>query len=110
TPLGMKRPLAEIVSCWQECVPLSRKWRTELSMKISVDLSGNKRLLQVVGVGPKGSSCGAEHFFEVRLTDLDGNVPEGVPDPLAGPLRYDEAMAAAERLAAENGLRLANEL
>ena len=54
--------------------------------KVSVDPAGNKRVLQVVGVGPKEPSARAEHFFEVRLTDLAGNVPEGIRDPLDGPL------------------------
>lgn len=75
-------------------------------LKILVDPAGNKRALLVIGVGPNSASPGAELFFTVRLTDVDGNVPDGIPDPLTEPLPYDEALAAAERLAAERGLRL----
>ena len=77
--------------------------------KVSVDPAGNKRVLQVVGVGPKEPSARAEHFFEVRLTDLAGNVPEGIRDPLDGPLPDQEAMAAAKRRAAEFDLRAVEE-
>jgi hypothetical protein len=80
-----------------------------LPRKVSVDPAGNKRVLQVVGVGPKEPSARAEHFFEVRLTDLAGNVPEGIRDPLDGPLPYEEAMAAAKRRAAEFDLRAVEE-
>jgi hypothetical protein len=75
-----------------------------VATKISVDPAGNKRVLLVVGVGPKAQDV-AEHLFVVRLTDLEGNVPDGIPDPLTRPLKHDAAVAAAERLAVEYGLR-----
>jgi hypothetical protein len=80
-----------------------------MTLTVIVNREGTRRLLTIVGVGPKSSEWGAKHFFEVRLTDVAGQVPDGVHDPLFEAATIKAAYRAALRYAEEGGYRLADD-
>ena len=75
-----------------------------MSLVIAVDRDGNERIVLVGRVGSENP--GEENLFEVRVTDIEGNVPTGISNPVVGPKTYQAAKDAAEKFALDNGYRL----